>query len=165
MDPHDKRDRDERRLTALKVGTVGLTVAGLGIFAGLAAAGTDDAPAPTPGSVVAGTADQSAVDAARAAESDSFFDDQAQGGAVGGYQGYAEEGSAASNGTYGDDDHGDWEHHDGERHGHHGPPPGGHGGDDSGYGGAGGGYGGDGASGSMPGGMGNGASQGSSGGS
>jgi hypothetical protein len=38
MDPHAKRDADERRLTGLRAGVVGLAVAGIGVFAGLAAA-------------------------------------------------------------------------------------------------------------------------------
>lgn len=79
MDPSAKREQDERRLTGLKVGAVAITVAGLGVFAGLAAAGTDDSPAPV-----------SAVSPGAAAEDDSFFDDQAQSAAVGGYEGYAQ---------------------------------------------------------------------------
>ena len=108
-DPHAKREQDERRLTGLKVGAVAITVAGLGVFAGLAAAGTDEGPSRAPGTT-SGTSvmpSSAATEAARAAEDDAFFDDQAQGGAVGGYEGYGD----------GDGDHG---HHRGR--GHHGPP-------------------------------------------
>lgn len=85
--PSGTRDKHERRLTGLKVGAVAITVAGLGAFAGLAAAGTDD-PAPTPWGGVTGassTPSSSASDASRVADDGSFFDDQAQAGAVGGY--------------------------------------------------------------------------------
>lgn len=103
MDPSSKRKLDERRLTGLKVGAVALTVAGLGAFAGLAAAGTDDPAPATPGATAgtSATPSSSASDAARAAEDDSFFDDQAQGGAVGGYgdQGAGNSGAAAQGGT------------------------------------------------------------------
>lgn len=85
MDPHGMRQRDERRLTGLKVAVVGVAVAGLGVFAGLAAAGTDDVPAGTPTAPATGSMDQYAADSARLAEDESFFDDEARGGAVGDY--------------------------------------------------------------------------------
>ena len=109
MDHSAKREKDERRLTGLKVGAVAVTVAGLGVFAGLAAAGTDDGSSPLPGGATGASMapSSSASDAARAAEDDAFFDDQAQGGALGGYEGYA------------DGDHG----HHGDR-GHQGPSQG-----------------------------------------
>lgn len=121
-DPTDKRNRDERRLTALKVGAVGLTVAGLGVFAGLAAAGTDDGPA-APSASTPTPPGQTAADAARIAEDDSLFDDQAQPGAVGDYDDeasgdddeYAD--SYAGDDAYGHDD-------PGRHHGHHGSPAG-----------------------------------------
>ena len=149
MDPSTKREQDERRLTGLKVGAVALTVAGLGAFAGLAAAGTDD-PSTSPGTAPANsvTPSSSASDAARAAEDDPFFDDQAQGGAVGGY----------ADGGYDYDGDG-YGHDDGDEH--HGPPSGGYGGygDPGGYGDQGG------ASGTGGAGAGWGSSQGSTGGS
>ena len=40
-DPAGERNGSDRRLRYLKVGAVGATVVGLGVFAGLAAAGTD----------------------------------------------------------------------------------------------------------------------------
>lgn len=115
MDPSGKREQDQRRLTGLKVGAVAITVAGLGAFAGLAAAGTDDGPSPMPGTAAGAsvTPSSSASDAARAAEDDAFFDEQAQRGAVGGYEGY--------------DHDGDGDHHRGR--GHHGAPPGAYGDD------------------------------------
>lgn len=94
MDPHAKRERDGRRLTALKMGAVGLTVAGIGAFAGLAAAGTDASSAITP--MTSAAAGQPETDAARGDEDDVFFDDEAYGGGIGDYQGYDEE--------YSDDD-------------------------------------------------------------
>lgn len=125
-DPTNTRDKDERRLTGLKAGAVGLTVAGLGVFAGLAAAGTDDGPAVTPPAPAASPAGQSAADAARIAEDGSFFDDQAQPGAVRAYD----------DGASGDDrEHDGGEHRrggGGHHHGHHAAPP------DAGYGGYGG---------------------------
>lgn len=86
MDPLQKRERDERRLTGLKAGAVGLTVAGLGVFAGLAAAGSDSTPTTPSPSAMPGSS-QAAQDAARAAEDGGFFDGQAVQGAVGAYQG------------------------------------------------------------------------------
>jgi len=100
MDPHQKRERDARRLTGLKAGAVGLTVAGLGVFAGLAAAGSDSTPAaPSPMTAPAGS--QTAQDAARAAGDGAFFDEQAMQGAVGEYQGYdGAYGAGAAQGAY-----------------------------------------------------------------
>lgn len=131
MDPHAKRDADERRLTGLKAGVVGLAVAGIGVFAGLAAAGTYDSP------VATGVAAQdvvtpagSASDAARIAEDDSFFDDQRQDDALGGYE--SPGGGTDADGAYGQEPGG---HRDGDHHGrrgHHAPPGG-----DERYGGSG----------------------------
>lgn len=124
MGSNHPRD-EERRLTALKVGAVGITVAGLGVFAGLAAAGTDDPPLPISPAAATASPDQSAAEAARIAEDDAFFDDQAQGGAVGDYEGYGD----GDGGGYGERGH----HRD--HHGHHGDDryrgtgPGGHSGE------------------------------------
>ena len=130
MDPHAKRDADERRLTGLKAGVVGLAVAGIGVFAGLAAAGTDDSPVATGVTAQdAVTPAGSASDAARIAEDDTFFDDQRQDDALGGYQ---SPGGTDADGGYGHEPGG---HREGDHHGrrgHHGPPGG-----DEGYGGSG----------------------------
>lgn len=100
MSTEPTRTDADRRLKYLKAGAVGVTVVGLGVFAGLAVAGDDEAH-DRGGREQAGQEQGWHHDGDR---DEHFFDDDAYGGSVGGdvapSQGY--DGSNGYGGDYGD---------------------------------------------------------------